>query len=37
MTLIDTLSSAVGSTVRWLNYGAPLLDLGVRLYLANVF
>ncbi len=37
MSLISKVSNAYGRVVGWLNAAAPLFDLGVRLYVANVF
>ncbi|MFC3107357.1 DoxX family protein [Undibacterium arcticum] len=37
MNLIADVSKAYGRVVGWLNLAAPLFDLGVRLYVADVF
>lgn len=37
MKLISVVSNTYGRGVGWLNAAAPLFDLGVRLYVADVF
>ena len=37
MNLISTVSKTYGQVVGWFNAAAPLFDLGLRLYIADVF
>jgi len=37
MSVISVVSKSYGRVIGWLNAAAPLFDLGVRLYVADVF